>query len=150
VSRVVYGAIIGLALVVALEDHPPPPGVMVATMLTTAFAVGLAELYSDLVGSATRTRRRMDRVRFRRIEDDVAAVAFGIAFPAVFFLLAAVRVIDASTAFDVAEWSGLGLIAFYGFCAARLVGARLPVALLQGLATGLVGGLLILFKALVH
>jgi hypothetical protein len=150
VSRVVYGAIIGLALVVALEDHPPPPGVMVATMLTTAFAVGLAELYSDLVGSATRTRRRMDRVRFRRIEDDVAAVAFGIAFPAVFFLLAAARVIDASTAFDVAEWSGLGLIAFYGFCAARLVGARLPAALLQGLATGLVGGLLILFKALVH
>ena len=32
VSRVLYGSIIGLALVVALEDHHPRPGVMVATL----------------------------------------------------------------------------------------------------------------------
>jgi len=25
VARVIYGAIIGMALIVVLEDHPPPP-----------------------------------------------------------------------------------------------------------------------------
>jgi hypothetical protein len=35
----------------------------------------------------------------------------------------------AATAFDVAKWSGLGLIAFYGFAAARLAGERLVAAL---------------------
>ena len=44
VSRVIYGAIIGLALVLALEQHPPAPGVTIASLLATAVAVGLAEL----------------------------------------------------------------------------------------------------------
>ena len=44
VSRVSYGTIIGLALVAALEAHAPGPSVMVATLLATAIAVGLAGL----------------------------------------------------------------------------------------------------------
>jgi hypothetical protein len=49
VARVIYGAIIGLALVVSLEAHPPKAWVVAATLVTTALAVGLAELYSDFV-----------------------------------------------------------------------------------------------------
>ena len=51
VSRVIYGAIIGLALVVALEHDPPRPAVMVGTLVGTGVAVGLAELYSEVVGT---------------------------------------------------------------------------------------------------
>jgi hypothetical protein len=40
VSRVIYGSIIGLALVVALEAHPPPPGAVIATLVGSAIAVG--------------------------------------------------------------------------------------------------------------
>ena len=58
VARVIYGAIIGLALVVALEDHPPSPGAAAATVVGTALAVGLAEAYSEIVG-ARRTRRKV-------------------------------------------------------------------------------------------
>ena len=53
-------------------------------------------------------------------------------------------------AFSLAKWSGVGLIAFYGFCAARLAGAGLPIALLQGCAAGAIGAALILLKAVVH
>ena len=42
VSRVIYGAIIGLALVVALEAHPPDAGVVAVTLVGTALAVALA------------------------------------------------------------------------------------------------------------
>jgi hypothetical protein len=150
VARVIYGAIIGIALVVALEGHPPGPGVMAATLVATAVAVGLAELYAEVVGLQTRNRRRVERAQLREILDDVAAVTFGVAFPAVFFALAAAGVLEAHTAFTIAKWSGLGLISSYGFLAGRLSGASLAVALLQGLAVGVVGGALIAFKALIH
>jgi hypothetical protein len=150
VARVIYGAIIGMALVVSLEAHPPRPGVMVGTLLATAVAVGLAEFYSEVVGSETRTRRRVAREAVRDFLEDAAAVGFGISFPAVFFLLAAAGVLEVDTAFTVAKWSGLGLISFYGFIAGRLAGAGLWISLLQALAVGVIGGVLIAFKALLH
>src|SRR4051812_36692400 len=38
VSRVIYGAILGLALTLGLERHPPGAGVVVATLFATAIA----------------------------------------------------------------------------------------------------------------
>jgi hypothetical protein len=61
VTRVVYGSIIGMALIVALEGHPPGPGVMAVRLLGTAIAVGLAEVYSEVVGTETSTRRPVTR-----------------------------------------------------------------------------------------
>ena len=150
VARVIYGAIIGMALVVSLEPHPPRPGVVAATLLVTAVAVGLAEFYSDVVGSQTRNRRRVGREQAVHILEDVAAVAFGISFPAVFFLLAAAGVLEPDTAFTVAKWSGLGLISFYGFIAGRLAGAGLWLSVFQALAVSVIGGALIALKALIH
>jgi hypothetical protein len=150
VSRVIYGAIIGLALVVALEHDPPRAGVMVGTLLGTGVAVGLAELYSEVVGTEVRTRRRVEPGRFREIATDVGAVAFGISFPTVFFLLSAAGAMEVETAFELAKWSGLGLIGFYGFCAGRLSGMGLPAAFLQAAAVAAIGGFLIGLKALIH
>jgi hypothetical protein len=150
VGRVVYGAIIGLALVVALEAHPPAPGAMVATLLGTGLAVGLAEVYSETLGAEVRTRRRVERAHLRAIWTDTVAVAFGIGFPAVFFVLAVAGAVEVDTAFDLAKWSGRGLIALYGFLAARLSGAPLMAALVKSGAVASIGAFLIVLKALVH
>jgi len=150
VSRVIYGAIIGLALVVAIEAHPPAPGVVVASLLGTAVAVALAELYSELVGLETRDRRKPSRTQVRHLRAQGAAVAVGIAFPAVFFVLAAAGLIADDAAFTLAKWTGVGLIAVYGFAGARLAGARLVPSLIQALAVAMIGVFLILLKALVH
>jgi hypothetical protein len=150
VARVIYGAIIGLALVVALEHNPPGPGVMVGTLLVTGVAVGLAELYSEVVGTEVRTRHRVERARMREIAADVAAVAFGISFPAIFFLLATVDAMEVDTAFELAKWSGLALTGFYGFCAARLSGMGWAGALVQGAAVAAIGAFLIGLKAVIH
>ena len=101
-SRLIYGAIIGLALIVALEHEEPDAAVMAGTLVGTGVAVGLTELYSEFLGAELRTRRRVDRARFREIASNVVAVIFGASFPAIFFALAAAGAMETETAFDVA------------------------------------------------
>jgi len=67
VARVIYGSIIGLALVVALGQHPPTAGQAAAAVLATALAVGLAELFSEYVGLEARERRPVRRAEQRHL-----------------------------------------------------------------------------------
>ena len=150
VSRVIYGAIIGLALVVALEVHPPEAGAVAATLVGTALAVALAEAYSEVVALEARGRRHARRSELRHLRADVAAVATGIAFPAVYFILAAAGALEEPTAFDLAKWSGLGVIGIYGFVGARASGTGLVGSVLQAGTVALIGGFLIALKAVVH
>jgi hypothetical protein len=150
VSRVVYGAIIGMALIVVLEHHPPTAGVTTATLFATAVAVALAELYSDWIGHVVRHRSGFHREHLIDIAKDVSAVAIGIVFPDVFFLLATLGLLELDTAFTLAKWTGLGLITAYGYAAGRLSGESRQRAALQALAVTAIGVALIGFKAFVH
>ena len=150
VAEIVYGSIIGLALVVALNGHPPTAAVMVVWLVGTAVAVGLAEMYSEVVGVETSQRHRVSRQQLTHFLEDAGAVALGVAFPAVFFVLSAFGVLEIRTAFTVAKWTGLGLIGFYGYWAARFAGAAPHAALARGVLVGLVGAALIVLKSLVH
>ena len=150
VGKVVYGSIIGLALVVAIQHHPPKPGVMAVWLVGTAIAVGLAEIYSEVVGVETSTRQPVSRGQWRHLWEDAGAVAFGVAFPAVFFVIAALSFMEVETAFRLAKWTGLGLIGFYGYWAARFAGATARGALVKAALVALVGAGLILLKSLVH
>jgi hypothetical protein len=150
VARVVYGAIIGLTIIVAVEDHPPSAPVMAAWLGLTGLTVALAEVYSEVIGVETSERHRVTRHQLAHLLGDGWAVALGVAFPAVFFLLAVVHLFELDTAFTLARWSGLGLIGFYGYWAARFAGAPVPRALAQAAAVAAIGGIVIAFKALVH
>jgi hypothetical protein len=57
---------------------------------------------------------------------------------------------DRDAAFDIAKWSGLGLIAGYGFVAARLTGDTVPGSLRRAAIAAVIAGFLIVIKALVH
>jgi hypothetical protein len=150
VARVVYGAIIGLTLIVAVEDHPPSAAVMAAWLVLTGVTVALAEVYSEVIGVETSERHRVTRHQLAHLLGQGGAVLLGVAFPAVFFLLAVVGVLELHTAFASARWSGLGLIGFYGYWAARFAGAPVPRALAQAAAVATIGALVIAFKVLLH
>jgi hypothetical protein len=150
VTCVLYGSIVGLAVVVALEAHPPGAGKTIASLAGTALAVGLAELYSDVVGEEARTRHRLLGARVREFAAEAAAVAFGAGFPATFFVLAVAGAWEEETAFTLAKWTGLGLIAAYGFAGARLAGSTWVRAVVHALWVGAIGAFLIGLKALVH
>jgi hypothetical protein len=150
VGRVVYGSILGLTLVVALDDHPPSSLVMAAWLLLSAVTVALAEVYSEVVGVEASQRHRVTRRQLGRMFEEAGAVAVGVGLPAVFFLAAALGWIGLDAAFDLAKWSGLGLIGCYGYWAARLAGAPVSRALLQAVLVAAVGGAIIVVKALLH
>jgi len=150
VSRVIYGAIIGMALIVGLQAHPPKPGLVAASLVATAFAVALAELYSDFIATETTSRGRVAREHWSHLMKDVTGVFFGIVFPAVFFVLAALGAIEEGTAFRLAKWSGVALIFFYGYAAGRLSGGSRPSALAHALIAAAIGLALIGFKAVVQ
>ena len=150
VVRVIYGTIIGLALVVALQVHPPSAGQAAAAVMGTAVAVGLAEAYSELVGAEARTRRRIRASQVRTVLVDAGAVTFGAGFPALFLLLASAGAIDLELAFNLTKWTGLGLLCTYGFVAGRVSGWGVGGALVHSAAVGAMGGALIGLKALLH
>ena len=123
---------------------------MAAWLGLTGVTVALAEVYSEVIGIETRERHRVTRHQFAHLLTEGWAVTLGVAFPAVFFLLAVVHVLELPTAFTLAKWSGLGLIGFYGYWAARFAGAPVPRALAQAAGIAAVGGVVIVFKSFVH
>ncbi len=92
VSRVIYGSIIGLAVVLTMEAHPSTPVVAIGTLLATALAVALAELYSEIVGGRAQASVGSETEPFSRTLEVAGAVAFGIALPAGVGLIAAVLI----------------------------------------------------------
>ena len=150
VARIIYGTIVGLAVVVALQEHPPAAGAVAATVAGTALAVGFAHLYGEFVATETRTRRPVEYAHFRTLAAESGAIVLGAGLPACFFVLAATGAMSTSTAFNTAKWSGAALICGYGFLAGRLSGAGRLRALGHGAALGAVGLALIGLKALLH
>jgi hypothetical protein len=150
VARVIYGAIIGLAFVLALQAHPPSALTTAALLVGTALAVGLAELYSETVGIEARERREVTLAQLRETAGESIAVVLGAGFPAVFFVLSALGAFDLHTAFTLAKWSGLGLICAYGFLAARLAGSGVLGALAHAAIAGAIAGVLIVLKSVLH
>jgi hypothetical protein len=150
VARTLYGAIVGLALVVTLQKHPPAPGAMAALLVATAVTIGLAELYSEAVSLEARRRTPLDRRQVRSIAGESVAVVVGAAFPALFFVVAALGAFDVDLAFTLSKWSGLALICAYAFLAARLAGASLLRCCVHAAALGLLAGALIAVKAVLH
>ena len=150
VARVIYGAIVGLALILALGRHPPSAGATAGLVAGTAIAVGLAELYSEVISRETSTRRPVTRADVWALLDEAAAVVLGAGFPTIFFIVAAVGLIELETAFTLAKWSGLGLICGYAFFAARLAGSSVGRAILHMAVLGAIAGALIALKAVVH
>ena len=150
VSHVIYGAVVALALIVALQDHPPKAGKLAVELVATGLAIGLAELYADFVSTEARARRQVTRREFRHMAREATAVVFGTGFPAIYFVLAAVGLVSLEHAITFAKWSGIVLIAGYGYLAARLAGSTHPRSLARGMGIALVGLALIGLKALLH
>lgn len=149
-ARAVYGTIIALAVIATLEGGAAAAGEVAAAVTGGVIAAQLAELYAQYLAAAIRRRRHPDAGEMGTALADSAAGTLAALVTVVPFVLAAAGAMELDTAFDVAFWAGLGLLAAYTLLANRLAGlsgVRNAVACAAVLTIGLA---LIALKAIVH
>ena len=150
VRHAVYGTIMVLAVIGVLERHPPSSAAIFASVLGTALAVALAEMYAEFIGISVRYRRRLTRQeRWEFSGELLRGFALAVA-PVGFFILEAAGVIGLDTAFTVAVWFGVALLGFYGVVANRYAALSWPRSLAGGITVALIGAFLILLKQAFH
>ena len=150
VARVLYGTILGLALVLALESSSHTPAENATFIVVAAIAIGLAELFSEVISLEARSHRRVNRHDAWPLTRDALAVVIGAGFPAIYFVLAGAGVMTLHTAFVLSKWSGMALVIAYAFAAARMSGAGVAHSIRHAATAGLVGLALVELKALLH
>ena len=146
VAKVIYGTIIILVVILAMEDHPPSPSGAVATILFSAFGVALAELYSDYIGTRIREKRDLSRAEVFHVMRHVSAVLIGALVPVPYFILGAFGIIREESAFVLAKWTLVTVLLFYGWVASRISGHSMKWSVAFSLGACTIGIFVVLFK----
>ncbi|TFG71857.1 MAG: hypothetical protein E4H22_03745 [Solirubrobacterales bacterium] len=147
-AHAIYGSVIVLAVIVAEQGTSASAAQVIASVAGAAVVTALAEVYANYIGGTIRFRRRLSAAERNVVERNVA-VGFATAIsPIVFFVLAALDVIDLDTAFDVAIWAGVGILGAHAAAANRLAGFPITQSVLFGLAFAALGAALVGLKAL--
>jgi hypothetical protein len=145
----VYGSVIVLAVVIALDDTSVRPGEAIASVVGAALATVLAEVYADYLAGMIEAGRAPTRPELREAFRNATAGLLAAILPVVFFILAAFGVMETTTAFNFAVWTGVGVVGLYAFFANRVGGMSVTRSLVAGFGFTVLGTLLVLLKALV-
>lgn len=146
VAKTIYGTIIILVVIVTLEDHPPTIAGTVATVVLTGLGVAVAEWYSDYIGRTITDKHMLNSYERRHIVKDVSAVMTGAWLPLPFIILAWFKIISLDLAIDLAKWTMVGVLLFYGYVASRLSGHNQVRSFAFALGASIVGIIIVLFK----
>lgn len=149
-ARAVYGSIIALAVILVLQRTRAPASEVIPAVIGSVIAASLAELYAEYIALTIRDRHHPDTKRLGEELTDVAAGSVAAMLPMVPFILVAVGAMELDTAYDIAGWVGIGVIAAYTLLANRLAGLSTVRTLLVTAAVIAVGLSLIAIKALTH
>jgi hypothetical protein len=150
VSHVLYGTIVGLALVLALQNDGYPSSEIIGFLVATAITISAAGVFSEAISMQARERHTLTRRDRRVLGRETIAEVVSCSFPAVFFVLAQLGVFSEAAAFQIAKWSGVALVCFYAFLADRLAGHTLPHAARYAASAAVIGTALIELKAAAH
>lgn len=149
-ARSIYGSILVLALLLALEDHPPTPLRAAGVVAGTVLAVLAAEAYAENLGAELALGRRETREERRARLRELAVMTVSAEAPVAILLLAAAGVLEQETAFRLARWSTLALLLIGGYLARRLAGTSRLAAAWSGLLVFGVGVLISVLKSALH
>ena len=149
VAKIIYGSIIILVVLLAMEDHPPSPMAAIGTVLFTGLGVALAELYSDFIGTRIRERRLLTWAERTQMTRNVGAVLIGALLPLPFFIFAWLGIMRLEIAFVFAKWTLVGTLLFYGYVAGRLSGHGGLLSFVFAVAASLIGMLVVGLKSAV-
>lgn len=151
-SRAVYGSMVLLPVLEALAREVPPPtaGQVVAALVSTAFVLWIAHIFSTMVPIVALSGRvrGTDLLTCMRRE---SALLFSLVLPLVPILLYRLGVIEGVAAFRLAIAFGLGALFAFSVRLGRVSGLSWPRAAGAGVVLVIVGAIvLVLETALFH
>ncbi len=149
-ARSVYGAILVLALLLTLQQHPPGPFHAALLVAGTILAVLGAEAYADLLGMEIDAGRPSTRAQRRAKLHELGVVTGAAEGPVLVLVLAGFGLLDEELAFQLAVWITIGLLFLAGFLARRLAGRSMWSSVRSGAVVGGLGVALAIFKLFVH
>jgi hypothetical protein len=149
-ARGVYGAVVVLALLLAMQDHPPGPWVSAALVAVSVLAVLAAELYAELLGLEVDMRRLSTPDERRAKLHELGPITLSAEAPVLVLVLAGLGLLDEDRAFDVAIILTIALMTFDGFLARRLAGRTVAASLRSAAVLGALGVALAVVKQIAH
>ena len=147
VSKIIYGTIIILVVILAMEDHPPSHAGTVVTLLFSGLGVALAELYSDFIGTKINKRSALTWEERKEITRNVSSVMIGALLPLPLVILAWMGLISLEFAIFLDKWLLVTVLLFYGFVAAKLIGYNSLWSIVSAFAVCTAGILVVMLKS---
>jgi hypothetical protein len=133
-ARSIYGAIIVLALLLTIQDHPPGPWKSAVLVAVTVLSVLAAEAYSDVLG----------------MEVDLGVMVVVGVGPVLLFVLSAIGVMTEQQAFRVSVSLLVVYLFVAGFVTRRFSGHSVAASLRSALVIGGAGLLIAVVKQFAH
>ena len=149
-ARGVYGAVVVLALLLAMQNHPPGPWVSAITVAGSVLTVLAAELYAELLGLELDLGRAATRDERRAKLHELGPITLSAEAPVLVLVLAGFGVLELDRAYDLAIGLTLALITVDGFLARRLGGRTVLESVRSAALLGSLGLALALLKQLAH
>ena len=149
-ARGVYGAIVVLALLLAMKEHPPGPWAAAGLITVSVLAVLAAELYAELLGLEIDLGRAATRAEQRAKLHELGPITLSAEAPVAVLVLSGLGVIDEDRAFDLAVIVTIALITVDGFLARRLAGRTTAESLRSAVFLGSIGVALAVVKQISH
>ena len=149
-ARAVYGSIIAVAVIVVLDEGGAEADEVIAAVIGSVIAATAAEQYAEYIGLVIRQRRHLDAGEVKESAVDAAAGALAALATLLPFVAVEFGLIEVDTAYELALWLGVGVIAAYALLANRLAGLSLRRNLLTTGVAVLIAASLIAIKALTH
>lgn len=150
VSKALYGTLLVMSLIVAIDDHYKSAGQVIISLLTTVLVFAISQFYSDVVAEKIVSKEKLTREKVRNIFYEIAPISIGSHTPTIIFLFALVGLISIEKAFFLAKVAGLGALFLYGFLIGKYSNRSKGKCYFSGAVNMLMGGIVVMFKTLIH
>lgn len=140
-GRLVYGAVVILATLLAVGVAGPTVTDEIGAILLATLAVVFAEFYSEVVGATIRERRALTHRELVTMAGELGTLAFAAVPPLVVTAGSAIGLYSADTAIWASIWLLATSLFAFGFAAGRvsgrsLIGSAVAAAVLLALGAG--------------
>lgn len=149
-SMAIYGSLTVMAVIVAMEDHPPSPFRAAAQLFGVTLAIAVAKAYAEIVADTLNRGRKLNAEEAREILRKVSPVLFGAQAPTLVFLLSAFGLFSVETAFEVSKVLVLTLLFVYGLRVAQVLHKNRLAQIASGLVIMSAGLVVVVINYLLH